>query len=356
MKNFTLFILFSLIYSVSISAQCDISGVAITSVLVDPNGANNFDTDGDGNFESDDEYIEICNTSGATVDISGWTLGDDDSNGLFTFPAATSLAPGECAQLVRDWDAAGALPAGVFDMDNGNAFLANGGDKLLMSDGTSTCEVVYGSASCDVGATNCDDWGADTDGCPLLASGPDCSHVPLPVELVSFNATLLENKTVELTWETATELNNAHFEIQKSTDGERFQSIGLVEGAGTTTETQSYGFIDTELSLTNYYRLKQVDFDGAFEYSEVLVVRLNKSNTNYEIFPNPVSNQLNINLGNEFGDVTFNVLDITGKIVLSESRTAEGIQAINTKSLIAGVYFLNVITSGEQSTVRFIKK
>lgn len=102
----------------------------------------------------------------------------------------------------------------------------------------------------------------------------------VPVELVSFNAEIFNNR-VELTWMTATETNNKGFEIQKCltqtlSEGESFQTwetIGFVNGYGTTTIPQSYSFADANLKSGKYfYRLKQIDFDGTFEYSNIIEV------------------------------------------------------------------------------------
>ena len=109
----------------------------------------------------------------------------------------------------------------------------------------------------------------------------------LPVELTSFNAKVVGDK-VSLSWITATEKNNAGFEIQRSIDNKQFVSIGFIKGNGTTTERQSYSFTDNNTGNKLYYRLKQVDFDGSFTYSNVLEV--SAAPQNFELFqnyPNP---------------------------------------------------------------------
>ena len=94
----------------------------------------------------------------------------------------------------------------------------------------------------------------------------------VPVELTSFTATS-NGKEVILNWSTATELNNQGFEIERSEDNISFNTIGFVPGFGTTTEPKSYSYSDQSVnSGTNYYRLKQVDYDGSYEYSDVVEV------------------------------------------------------------------------------------
>jgi len=97
---------------------------------------------------------------------------------------------------------------------------------------------------------------------------------PIPVELVSFTAQVVEN-AVRLVWGTASETNNFGFEIEKSFNGAVFSEIGFVEGKGTTTTPQQYIFEDNKLSHgTLYYRLKQIDTDGSFAYSDVILVQI----------------------------------------------------------------------------------
>ncbi|MCA6363721.1 MAG: hypothetical protein IM638_11845 [Bacteroidetes bacterium] len=100
-----------------------------------------------------------------------------------------------------------------------------------------------------------------------------CATV-LPVEFTSFTATLSHNRPM-LRWETATETNNARFEIQRSADGEVFETTGSVAGAGTTTQPQHYSYYDISAPVgILYYRLKQIDYNGEYAYSEISVVEV----------------------------------------------------------------------------------
>ena len=96
----------------------------------------------------------------------------------------------------------------------------------------------------------------------------------IPVELVSFNASVIRD-AVELSWMTATETNNQGFEIQRMSINGEFEQVGFVAGYGTTTEPQSYAYVDSKLETGGYtYRLKQIDFDGTFEYSNEINVEV----------------------------------------------------------------------------------
>ena len=120
----------------------------------------------------------------------------------------------------------------------------------------------------------------------------------LPVQLTSFTATQ-ENGTHRLHWQTATETNNHHFDIERSTGGRSFEKIGTLAGAGNSSTGENYSFIDNRpISGTNYYRLKQTDTDGRFDYSKVISVK-HTTGKRFSVYPNPVSNQLIIEGVNE---------------------------------------------------------
>jgi hypothetical protein len=116
-----------------------LGGIAINEVLIDPNGANNFDTDGNGTARGGDEFLELINTSSTAIDISGLELWDQGRDNWFTFPPGTILEPGAVAVVVRNVQNGGSLPAVTgdnlaFDADfSGNVF-NNNGDNLVVYD------------------------------------------------------------------------------------------------------------------------------------------------------------------------------------------------------------------------------
>lgn len=114
---------------------------------------------------------------------------------------------------------------------------------------------------------------------------------PVPVELASFSAQVSQN-SVKLGWTTASESNNFGFDIERSFDGDVFSKIGFVQGQGTTVVPQHYVFEDNEIDLADelhYYRLKQIDTDGSFEYSVTIKVELLSPETFVlrQNYPNP---------------------------------------------------------------------
>ncbi len=185
---------------------------------------------------------------------------------------------------------------------------------------------------------------------PFSFGSADGSN-PLPVEFVSFTATE-ENKTVVLDWQTASELNNDFFEVQRSEDGEDWEVIGQVEGNGTINEIVDYSFVDERpLYGTSYYRLRQVDFDGQFDYSSVQSVSLTMDNDHIEvsIYPNPTSeDDINVRLlsPNRRNKVKLKMVDISGKIYLEQTVEAEkfsqDLKLIPDRKLTSGIYILEI--------------
>jgi hypothetical protein len=188
----------------------------------------------------------------------------------------------------------------------------------------------------------------------------------LPIELLSFQGIAKKGYNL-LTWQTASETNNKGFDIEASKDGrpEEWQKIGFVAGNGTTTQAQRYTFEDnsSECPLWGFrgYRLKQLDFDGRFEYSKTIsVIRKTGKFNLLSLSPNPTSSDLNVVFENSQNDntQTINVLDVFGRIVLSQNiETSKGIHSttLDMNSLSAGTYFVQ-LQNGTASTMKKVIK
>ncbi len=184
----------------------------------------------------------------------------------------------------------------------------------------------------------------------------------VPVELVSFTAESIENE-IQLKWTTATELNNLGFEIERKTDEENWRTINFIKGKGTTTEFQDYLFIDDLFGVTAtklYYRLKQVDFSGVYEYSEEIeVVRAPVSFCLEQNYPNPVNPITTISYQiphQEF--VTLKVYDVLGNeigtLVNEEKPSGEFEVQFDATGLPSGIYFYQLKTSSFVQTRKMI--
>ncbi|MEL6660520.1 MAG: T9SS type A sorting domain-containing protein [Bacteroidota bacterium] len=183
----------------------------------------------------------------------------------------------------------------------------------------------------------------------------------LPVELTHFSAQA-QKQEVELHWETATETANAGFEIERSLDGRRFELLEFVEGQGTTSEAHRYQFTDKSVKAGNqyYYRLKQVDYDGSFTYSEVRMAHFKGDQLQINIFPNPASDWINLHLlVEETGEVVVSLFSSQGQLIYNQTETvqANGVfrKKIDINELVAGVYFLKVEVNGESVYERVVK-
>jgi len=174
--------------------------------------------------------------------------------------------------------------------------------------------------------------------------------VPLPIELISFNAEVADNHAVELSWQTASEINNDFFTIEKSKDAKDWKEVKIIDGAGNSSEKLSYKSVDERpYSGISYYRLKQTDFDGKFTYSDIEVVTRNGLEENeINIYPNPGTDQMTIEgnkvelsefaLYNIYGQNVSTLLKITGQntssITIDISRLSNGIYTLKTKNHI----------------------
>ena len=147
----------------------------------------------------------------------------------------------------------------------------------------------------------------------------------------------------QVTFSTSSETNNSHFEIERNTSSRQWLKLGSIEGAGTTQAKQDYIFFDSQPALgLNYYRIKQVDFDGTFSYSQIVSANW-VDKPKISLYPNPASEQVQINgFGSNEEEVTVEVVDLTGKIML---RQIWNQIAIDLQSVPAGLYILRLSTA-----------
>ncbi|MBK9415548.1 MAG: T9SS type A sorting domain-containing protein [Bacteroidetes bacterium] len=178
---------------------------------------------------------------------------------------------------------------------------------------------------------------------------------PLPIDLLYFGATKKE-KSVELDWSTATEINNELFVLERSIDGKEFYQIGTVIGAGNSTQQLNYTFSDSEPVIgISYYRLKQIDFDGKYSYSKTVAINFNSSIQDVVIFPNPASKIVYIT-AKDLSNSNIVISDVAGRILKTEkiSDSKLSVYPIEIHDLLPGIYQLQVVRNFEQETVRLV--
>ena len=181
---------------------------------------------------------------------------------------------------------------------------------------------------------------------------------PIPVELISFTASA-NNNIVSLNWSTATELNNAGFEVQRKTNNLDWNSIGFIKGYGTTTTQNKYSYTDqSPLSGSNIYRLKQVDYDGTFEYSQEVEIEIVPSEyVLHQNYPNPFNPTTTINFSLPKEDfVNLTIYNSLGEKVatLLDGVLSGGSHALtfDATGLASGLYILKMSSGSFSNTIK----
>ncbi|MES2689322.1 MAG: T9SS type A sorting domain-containing protein [Bacteroidota bacterium] len=190
---------------------------------------------------------------------------------------------------------------------------------------------------------------------------------PVPVKLLQFTATR-KAADVELNWSTASEKNNLGFDVERSVDGKRFEKIGFVKGTLASAVKSSYQTIDERAfenarSSTIYYRLKQLDVDGRYTYSDVAMVSNPLGRPLAMVaFPNPFNSSMKIRFTHdaENDDATLELRDLNGKLVYTANvQLKAGENELETgdlSALNAGMYFMSIATPGKTAVIKVIKQ
>lgn len=281
-------------------------------------------------------------------DLEGSILGH--STGPMGFSGTSGYPLGNYPIKVQDievhsngttWACGSKLPGGNTRIASFNGSWNNEEDGLINAPYiNNTNVVIYGMVAfpdCMVAYGN---FSPPVSHCRYMAT--TCSS-PLPIKLVSFEGKKT-NEGNKLDWETKSEINNDYFEIESSEDGETFKKIGLVEGKNSPSD---YSFLDENPKKENYYRLKQIDFDGKFEFSKIIFLE-NKNNIETKIYPNPFVDYLKI----ETNEIDIAVYDSNGNIVSGLTNLNENsILNLNLSHLKKGTYNLKI----GKNTKRIIK-
>jgi hypothetical protein len=180
------------------------------------------------------------------------------------------------------------------------------------------------------------------------------SRTPLPIELIFFKAIPENNRIVKLEWQTASEINNDYFTIERSLNRFDWGIVRTINGAGNSSTVLSYSTVDINPYIgVSYYRLKQTDFDGQFKYSNIISVNLKITESNIvQIYPNPTNNVITVNgnkeelseikIVNALGQEVTNLISITNEndstVLIDLSNLSQGIYYVKTKTTANSVY------------------
>ena len=187
---------------------------------------------------------------------------------------------------------------------------------------------------------------------------------PLPLTMLSFKA-IQNAKNITCKWETANEEHIKDFTVERSINGSSFESVGTVVAAGNTTATSYYQFTDNKAFTLNspvlYYRLKSNDINGKFSYSNIIVVKIGEKQI-IQVYPNPATDKITINLNNTSISATNNtvqIVDYLGRVLLQQKAlTNAGNTSLefNINSLPKGNYVVVVKNEIESKTIKFVKE
>ncbi|GJQ62438.1 MAG: hypothetical protein SCALA702_14910 [Melioribacteraceae bacterium] len=189
----------------------------------------------------------------------------------------------------------------------------------------------------------------------------ELNNIIVPVELTSFTASAIAGEVI-LEWETATEINNMGFEVERSFDNSRFTRIAFIDGFGTTSERKTYRYTDDASQPVIYYRLKQIDFDGKFEYSATISVEndVPERFTVEQNYPNPFNPSTRVQYAvPENGSVKIFITNPLGEVVetIHSGAIENGKHEFmwNASGLPSGIYFYTIEYQSEVSARSFVE-
>ena len=354
------------------------------------------------------DYVELHNVSNVTQDISGFSIqygsatGNFASTGsnLYAFPASTTIAAGkylliQCGSIGSVGNAITPTP----DIVTGNLSMSASSGKVALSNaavalgcGSATgtlCTypnaaiidvVAYGSANNGEGSTsanngvvlannqaavrkvsgcqdtnnNNNDFDVITDPVPRNSASTGVNCTTLPLNLTTFKA-IMDGGKVSLSWNSVNEVNVKGFSVEKSLNGIKFSEISFVNANNRS--TNSYSSNDENVKAgVNYYRLKMIDLDGSYRYSNIVTVS-RKSEIFVDVFPNPVVNSITVRHDKSLNKANITVVTMDGRQVKTVPVEAGAIQtSFSLSELVKGNYMVIFSNNGEKSVVKFSKQ
>ena len=185
---------------------------------------------------------------------------------------------------------------------------------------------------------------------------------PLPVEMLSFDAKLFNPQTAKLNWATASEINNDHFDIERSEDGKSFLKVGEVKGNGNTNTISDYDYYDN-FGITTaailYYRLRQVDYNGEYKYSDIRKLKLSGQDHNFRAWYNSSTDKTEAFVFYEKEThASLRMIDIQGKLIAEQQVTfpvGESHLQLEMYGLAQGIYTISIADENKMEVKRVMK-
>ncbi len=292
--------------------------------------------------ENYSNWYTIAIQTGGTLNFTiNPTVATDDYDYAIYGP---NVACGALGPAIRCSDAGVTGPTGL------NAASVDNSESVFGDGFTAQLNVTAGQ----VYTIMIDEWTPTGAGYNLIFGGTAVlSCLMMPVELIDFSAKFNDTRQqVDLNWTTASELNNDYFLVERSIDGENYEQIARIQGSGTTQEARYYESLDTHpiAGTINYYRLKQVDYNGRFEYSDLKAVMIPDISNKFYIYPNPAEELTLMAYATslEGENIVIHIHNSYGQLIASNRHVA--LKGINQypyelDAIPHGVYFITLETA-----------
>lgn len=303
-------------------------------------------------------FITVSNAFAATCTSLGSSQWDDPANwSCGVVPSAGDsiiILAGHTITVSSNFNMNGTAShivlSGHLLFDSPGAKLRLGcGSTITINAGGSISSSGNGTASHSIRICNADVWvgGTGPIGGPLVIG-----INPLPVELTSFSASVSRGKLLSVEWKTASETNSSYFSVLGSEDGVDWIELERVNAAGTSNEELTYS-VEMNRNNSEYLMLKQVDIDGAFNFSKAIALERSTDNI-FNVYPNPINGN-RIVIESSFSNAEINIYNQYGRVVLSQSDFGNGELFLESESFVPGVYIIS-ITNGDSILSKKILK
>ena len=296
-----------------------------------------------------------ANTGVISNDVSSILVGHNSDLLMATAASNLEKPVGINSRIEREWKVTNTNFSDNYSIeiewDSVGTFNINDIRLLVDTDGDFTDATIYSTADGLVFSNgSIIVSGINTTHIPLnstryITLGSVKSTTPLPVELIYFAANP-NGGEVDIKWTTASEINNDYFTVERSRDAIDWEELRVIDGAGNSSLVLDYETVDKKpYQGVSYYRLKQTDFDGKFEYSQIIVVKMdNYFDSEINIYPNPAKNQVILE-GDGFELKDLNILNSFGQNVTRHIRVIENSQkkmVLDVSNLSPGTYFIKI--------------